>query len=179
MSSFNYITEIQKIIDSKELVEVRVYSNPGMFNVAYVLGANQEFLVLAEIDPKAHLDGVCVYQMDNVISIKQNTPYLAKFSQKISGTAQYDQAYKDFEALSDLTFEGFISAFEGKDTLVEVLCDGGETVAGKIFAHDEHILVLSELDSKKGTTDGTTYLNKDSIIRLSTDVPWVNKLIKK
>jgi hypothetical protein len=179
MSSFNYITEIQKIIDSKELVEVRVYSNPGMFNVAYVLGANQEFLVLAEIDPKANLDGVCVYQMENVISIKQKTPYLAKFSQKISDQSQYNQAYKDFELLTDLTFEGFIADFEGKDAIIEVLCDEGETVAGKIVAHDEHILVLTELDSKKGTTEGTTYLNKDAIIRLSVDVPWIKKLIKK
>src|SRR6185369_4558171 len=136
MKNFNYQDELQKIIDNKQLAEVRFHSNPGGFKVAYILNTNAKYLTLAEIEPKATLDGVCVYLMTDVYSIKVGTTYVNTWSKKITDESQYEQALKDIEGITDFSFEGFISRFENTDTLVEILLENTETLAGKIVAHD-------------------------------------------
>ncbi len=176
MQKFSFQAELQKIISSKQLAEIRFQSKPDLFNVAYILSANEVYLTLAEIDPKAHFDGVCIYQVSDLSSIKVDTEYLKKFGKKIKDDGIYQRAIQGISTVKEFTFQGFISAFENTDTYVEILCGRQDTPAGKIVGHDEAVIVLDEISGKKQTSFTKTYIVRSTITRLSVDVPWVNKI---
>jgi hypothetical protein len=175
MKNFSYHHELQKIIDNKQLSEVRFYSNPGKFSVGYILSANDEFLTLAEIDPKVHLDGVSVYRTEDVCSVKVETTYLGKFGKKIKNDSLYQQAIKSTEKMKKFDFEGFISTFIHTDTIAEIHTDNTESLAGKIVGYDGEVLAIDEFDDK-GRHSARTYIKLALVMRLSVDVGWTRKI---
>lgn len=179
MKEFNYKAELDQIIEGKQLIELRVYDVQKTFNVAYVLNSNEKYLTVAEINPKKQLDGVCIHLQADICSIKVDTPYLKQFVEKIDPEFLYERALKDIEQIGTFSFEGFVSAFEKTNTLVEILFENGNGITGKVIDHSREVVVLDEFEKKYADSTGHSYNNFSSITRISVDIPYLNEIAKK
>lgn len=172
MDQINYFSELKKIADSKQLVEINLHGAPT-FKVGYILGSNEDFLTFAEVHSSAAYAGTIICRMEDIESIKTETLYLAELVKRIKDDSIYSQAIEDTKNIKDNTFDGFIASFISTDTIVEVTNTNEETYAGRLVGHDSDVLVLDEYYSEYPKRLAHTYLNKAYISRLAISVPWL------
>jgi hypothetical protein len=146
--------------------------------VAYLLCANEEFLTFAEVSSSALFAGVIMCKLADVDALKTETIYLGELVKSITDDSLYQQAAKAIENISDFTFDGFASGFEGADTLLEIVDENEDTFVGRVMAHDENVLVLDEYYTENDRRFAHSYINFATIIRLGINVPWVRTVAR-
>lgn len=177
MNPLNYQSELQKIIDGKQLVEVNLHGAPT-YLVAYILSANDEFLTLGVVSSSATFTGVTICRTDDVDSISVESIYLSELVKQISANSIYEQAIDDIKDITELTFDGFAAGLEGTKTLVEITTDNDDNIAGRIVSHNDNVLVLDEYSSESDRRLRRTYFNRNTIVRMSIDVAWIRTIAR-
>jgi len=175
MQQFDYQAELKKIIDGKQLVEVYLHDAPT-YKVAYILSANNEYLTFAEVSSSATFSGVIICHLSDVDSVRAETPYLGELAKQIKDNFIYEQALRDTEGVKEFTFKGFVLAFENTNNIVELTLGNDDTVAGRIVAQDDKVIALDEYTAENDRRLARTYFNKDVVVRLAIDVPWLRTI---
>ncbi|MBI1872237.1 hypothetical protein HYS10_02330 [Candidatus Collierbacteria bacterium] len=175
MKKFDFQTELKRIIDSRQLVEVNLHGAPT-YLVAYILSANDKYLTFAVVSSSATLTGVTICHMVDVDSISIETIYLSELAKQISDDSIYQQALKDVQNIKEFTFDGFASGLENTKTLVEITTDNDDNISGRIAGHSDDILILDEYSSESDRRIRRTYFNRETIVRISLDVAWIRTI---
>lgn len=176
MKSFDYYQELNRLIKDRQLVEIYLSGAPT-FKVAYLLHADADYLTFAEVGSNASFNGVTICSADDVDSVSTGTPYLNQLAEQLD-PAVYKQGLQHASLIKDFSFAGFVSAFAGTNTLVEVTQDNETVIAGRLIAQDDHVLALDEYSTDAPERIARTYISKDRIIRLSVDVPWTRTITR-
>lgn len=176
MKNFNFQTELQKIIEKKQLVAVRFKRTPEEFKVVYLLDANDEFTTIAEIDNRGELDGVCMYHSDEINSVSTYSQYLSKLEKKIDPST-LKRVLSTIENVKEFSFTGLASAIENTDTLVEVEYENGFRPVGKITGHDEQALFLTEFDDESKEPLAHFLIKFSAITCMSLDIPYMRDIV--
>ncbi|PWU24137.1 hypothetical protein C5B42_00550 [Candidatus Cerribacteria bacterium 'Amazon FNV 2010 28 9'] len=171
MKKFSFKDELQKIVSTKQLVQVHFQDDPSQFKVAYILAVNNDFITLIEVDSSAAFDGVCIYPMEDVTAIKVDSLYVGELAKRVSDSI-HAMALQEVKNVKKFTFEGFISGFENSKTVVEISYEKDDGRAGRIIDHDNEVVVFDEYREEGANRLARAYIKLDSILRISVDVPW-------
>lgn len=177
MKALDYQSELQKIIDAKQLVEVVIHGFPP-FIAAYILNANDEYITLAEVSSSATLAGVMILRASDIDYISVETLYLSELIKQIKDDTVYRQAIVNVQNIKDFTFNGFAQCFEDSSTLVELTLYDEDIIAGRIVGHNDKILVLDEYSTHSDRRVRRTYFNFDSVSRITLDIPWIRTIAR-
>ncbi len=174
MAKFNYLDELKKIVDSKKLVELNLPQEEGV--VAYVLRVNEEFITIAEISASAILLAVSTYRLSDISQIKLDSIYLSEFSKMLTDKSLYLEAKKSIESMKDCSFNGFLEAFVGTETLVELADEKGDTFQGKIVSYEDDRIIMDEYYSQYDKRFARTIIKRDILVGFAVNTPRIRIL---
>lgn len=172
MSTFSYIDELKKIITTKQLVEVNVHGD-GEHLVAYLLAANEEYLLFSQVTNDATFGGTTLRLTRDIESIQVETQFIKELSKDIDDDSLYQQAMKSIHGLKELSFEGIAELFEDSDTIISIKTVNDTLIAGKVIAHDDDILVIDEYYLQERERVARTYLNPSQIQYITIGSAWL------
>ncbi len=175
MNNFNFQTEIQKIIENKQLAEVRFRDVPGEFKVAFILNINAEFITLAEVDNLGELDGIGMYFFDQISSINTSTLYLNRLKKNVTASV-WEEAMKSIAGVTDFSFSGLAAFLEKKKKFVEVAYEADFMPVGKIVGYDNQALSFIEIDELHTQPIAHTVILLSAITRMSLDTPYIRDI---
>lgn len=177
MNTINYQEELQKLIDTKQLVEVVLQDLPS-YLVAYILAANAKYLTLAIVSSSATLTGVSIVRTSDIDSISIESIYLSELVKEIKDDSVYQRALDDIKDISEFTFAGFSESLEKSKTIVEITTNSEDSFAGRLVGHDDDIFVLDEYSTESDKRVKRTYFDQATIARISLDVAWLNTIAR-
>lgn len=175
MKSFNYQSELKKIIDNKELVEITLTNSKSSHFKGYLLHADSEYLIFAAIGNEYVFQGVGIVRKSYLESIQVETHFVSQWKKGIKDDSIYAKAQKSISSIKEFSFEGFVKAFEGTETLVDVVTEV-ENYTGKIIGHDDEILVIDEYFAEYETRYSRAFINPANIQSITIDSPWLDLL---
>lgn len=177
MKHFDQLEELQKTKEAKELVEIYLNGAPT-YKVAYILHLTPEYLTFAEVGSNTLLTGVTICSTDDIASISTNTIYLDEFTKQISHEPIYQQALNDIAGISEFTFDGFLSQLVKSQTVTELTTENEEIIAGRVAGYTDDIVIFDEYSVENTRRIARTYFNRDLILRISVDVPWLRTIAR-
>ena len=175
MKQFDFQAELKKIIDAKQLVEIFLHGAPT-YKVAYLLNANNDYLTFAEVSSSALFSGVIICNLSDVDWIGVETPYLGELAKQIVDDSVYKQATEDIKNIKEFSFKGFVSAFVDTKRIVEITDEDETVTAGRVLNQDDKVLVFDEYSAENTRKLARMFFNKNSIIRIAIDVPWLRTI---
>lgn len=175
MVNFDYLNELNKLIDGRQLVEVFLNGAPT-FKVGYLISANENYLTLAEISSSATFSGVIICRMGDIDWISSESIYLSELSKQIADDSLYERALQNVKDIKKFTPSGFLDAFSGTDTIVELTDEDENTLAGRIVGYNETHIVLDEYYAEYNQRFARKFISAAIIIRLALDVPWLRTI---
>lgn len=175
MNSFNYQDELKKLIKDRQLVEVSLHGAPT-FKVAYLLSANDDYLTFAEVSSSATFAGVVLCRMDDVDSIGTESIYTSELSKRITDDSLYNQALDNIKSIKKFTPSGFVKAFGGTETIVELIDVDENEFAGRIIGSGDKYILFDEYYSEYAQRLVRKYVNAANISRIAVDVPWLRTI---
>lgn len=175
MNSFNYQAELQRVIEQKQLAQVFLNGAPT-FKVAYLLSANEEYLTFAEVSSSATFAGVMICRLSGIDAVKVSNLYLGELIKQIPGESLHQQAQKTIESIKEFTFDGFLTAFEGTKSIVELVDDNEDTFAGRLIGHDDQVIAMDEFYTEYDRLFARSYVNRSIITRMGVEIPWLRTI---
>lgn len=172
---FDYQDELKKLITAKQLVEVSLIGAPT-YKVAYLLSANDDYLTFAEISSSATFSGVILCRMNQVDWISSESLYVDELSKQITDESLYKQATDNIKNFKKFTPSGFITAFAGTSTIIELTDEDENVFAGRIVGHGEQHLLVDEYYAENQQRFARKYFNIANISRMAVDVPWLRTI---
>jgi len=176
MKKFNFQKAIQDIVTNKQIVEVRFAGSSSGFKVGIILSADKQYLSMIEVGTKGQFDGVCIYRMEDVSSIKTDTLYSSKLLKLLDVTSLYETALSNIEELKEHSFRGFLSALQNSGHVSEIICEDAEVLVGRIVGHDDEIVAVDEFVKKSQKSFSRAYANVKNIRRISLGIPYLRKI---
>lgn len=171
MSNFNYQDELKRLIKNKELIEVDIRDDDER-RTSYLFSINDEYLVFARVTNDATLGGVTICLTRDLGAIQTETRFCKALAANIKGNSLYDEALQYIQQVRQMNFRGFISAFKGSRTLLDIQTIEG-SFAGRVIDFDDDILVLDEYYVEEGLKASRTYLNQSSITSITVGSSWL------
>ena len=175
MKTFDYLSELNKLIENKQLTEVYLQGDPT-FIVAYILNATAKFVTLAVVGSNATFSGVSIVRFEDIDSVSVQSTYLSELAKQIQNTTIYDQAMQCIKPIATFTFDGLAEGLENTKTIVELTQHNDEVSAGRIAGHDSKILVLDEYSTESDKRLKRTYFNRETIKRFSLGLAWLRTI---
>ena len=171
MKNYSFSDEIKRATSEKRLVELQL--DKWQMRVGYIIGFDSEYLMYAAVSPKVSLEEIAVIHLSSVTMIRLSGLYLDKFTKKVTSDNLFLAAKKTVLAVQKPTFDGFISAFAGKNILVEIDYGDEDKFACKIVAHDETSVMIDEYYSEQAECYSRTIIRKDRINRVAINLDWL------
>lgn len=175
MSKFDYKTELNRIIDTKQLTEIQLDGFEN-YKVAYLLNVNREFLTFSELNPAGLFAGVFMCQTSDIESIKIDSLYLQQFAKKKIDPTALPQAQKIIKNIKNFDFDGLLSAFAGSSQIVNLIMEGDNNFAGRIINFSDKIIVLDEYYTEYGARFSRMYASRNKLVRISIDENWTKTI---
>jgi hypothetical protein len=173
MKNFDFQTDLKRVIDSKLLVEINLGLGGNLNHVvAYIINANDDYLTFARISNDATLQGVTICLMRDIESIQTETKFIKELMKDITDDSLYQRVKKDIDKIKDFTFLGFISAFEATNTIIDITSEN-ESYTGRVFAHDDKILVIDEYYAEDDGRFARSYINPSIITSITVGGTWL------
>ncbi len=177
MKKFNYKDELNRIISSKQLVEVN-FRGDGEHAVAYLMGANDEYITFARINNDANLQGVITCLSRDLESIQLETNFIYELSKFINGDTLYKEAASILKDVKKFSFEGIVSAFVDTQMPIEVTTVDNDNFSGRVVGFDEMAMVIDEYYPQDHGRFARTYLNPSLIRCITVGGAWL-KIISR
>lgn len=179
MKNFDFQNELKKIINGKQIIEVDLNHNSHELShvKGYIVDTNDDYLIIARITNDLTLDGVTIYRMEDVESIQVETSFLKELNKGIVDDSLYQEAVEYTKDVKKISFRDFITAFEGSKTLIDVTTESGSHT-GRVFAHDEKILVIDEYYVEDDGRFARSYINPKVITSITVGGAWL-KIIQR
>jgi hypothetical protein len=180
MQKSNYKDDLKKVIDSKQLVEIDL-SLTGKLDhfIAYILDANDDFLTVARISNDLTVQGVTICRMSDVETIQTETGFVKDLSKGITDDSLLKKVKVETEKVKNLTFGGFISAFENTKTIIEITTQDDENFTGRIVNNDnKRFLILDEYFPGDHGRFARTYINPAIITSFTVGGTWLETITR-
>lgn len=170
MKKFDYLSELKKFIDQKQLVKI-FFGNDNTYFVAYIIKVNESNIVFASVSPSGEFQGLEMHLLDNINSIETETDSLNEMAKQIDGSA-FAQQLKKFENIETFPSDKFIKS----KTLVQITINSDEDFVGRLSDIGKKMLVLDEYSIGVNHRTSRTILNKFQITRISIGSPALQAL---
>lgn len=169
MDTLNFQKELQNIIESKQLIEVDLPADKGV--VAYVLRASDDFITIAEVSASMTLLAVSMYRLSDVELIRVDSIYLSKLVKQLPDDSLYQKATQIIEKMQGCSFDSFFETFAGKETLVELLKENGESLQGKIVNYSDTMITFEEYYTQYDSRFSRTFVSRNIINCIAIGTP--------
>ena len=173
MKKFNFQNTIQDLIVNQRIVEVRFAGSSKGFKVGIISSADKLYLYLIEIDTKGQFDGVCMYRMEDISSIKIDTLYCSKVLKLVNVASLYEAAMQYIREFKEHSFDSFLSYLENTGQVSELIFEDAEILVGRIAGLDDEIVVVDEFIKKSPKSFSRAYANIKNIRRISVGIPYL------
>lgn len=170
MKKFNILSEIQELIQSKQIVEFDLNGIEYLV-YAYPLQANSEYITLGVVSPAGTLTGVTICRFEDVRLFSTKTIYIGEMTKLVEGESVRQQALKEIEDIEEFTFVGVASYLQQSKIVAQISIDHDETFDARIVGFDDAFMVCDEFMGGKDKRLARTYFPISSICRIVLSTP--------
>lgn len=177
-NTFNLHTQIQNWIDQKKLIQIHQDEDTAVFNVAYILKFENDFLTFVTVAVDGCFGKIIICHIDDVQLFKTDSIYLSEFSKKVDSEAIYQQAITNIAAIQKFTFIDILTNLQNKKTLITIAYGSGEEFTGRVINIDKSTLVIDEYGSEFDRCFARTYLKMSNVARIylaSNDIKTITR----
>lgn len=172
MKTFNYKKDLKKLAKEKTLFEF-CFRGSDERALGFLFSINDEYLVFGKISKDATFLGTTVCLSRELESLHTDTKLLQVFSSRQEIEQLAEEAFLCIKDAKEASFTGFLSAFQGTDTLVCLETVDKTAFTGKVVAHDDEVLVLDEYYLEDATRFSRMYIFLSLIDSITVGGTWL------